>query len=99
MFYFLRTGKKWKLVKEDCQFGQVMAFDLPEFSLSALRSLPSEADEGLYYLEVHSQGKVVGNTCSGPQESCTFQVSAPAERKLCLSGPLVRKQLTTEIAK
>ncbi|XP_049621181.1 fibrocystin [Suncus etruscus] len=48
--------------------------DLPVL-MCRTRSLPSEADEGLYYLEVHSQGQVVGNTYSGPQESCTFRFS------------------------
>ncbi|XP_074189167.1 fibrocystin isoform X5 [Rhinolophus sinicus] len=37
------------------------------------RPLLSEAYEGLYYLEVHSGGQVVGNAIPGPQDSCTFK--------------------------
>ncbi|GAB5571604.1 fibrocystin isoform X1 [Prionailurus iriomotensis] len=38
-------------------------------------SLLSEAHEGLYYLEVHSGGQVVGSPSPGPRDNCTFQFS------------------------
>lgn len=39
------------------------------------RSLLCEAHEGLYYLDVHSGGQVVGSPSPGPQDGCTFQFS------------------------
>uniref|UniRef100_A0A8C2VLV7 Fibrocystin n=1 Tax=Chinchilla lanigera TaxID=34839 RepID=A0A8C2VLV7_CHILA len=39
------------------------------------RSLPSEAHEGLYALEVRSGGQVVGSPGPGPQDNCTFKFS------------------------
>ncbi|XP_023378418.1 fibrocystin isoform X8 [Pteropus vampyrus] len=48
--------------------------DLPVV-MCRTRSLLSEAHEGLYYLEVHSGGQVVGSPNPGPQDSCTFKFS------------------------
>uniref|UniRef100_G3UK86 Uncharacterized protein n=1 Tax=Loxodonta africana TaxID=9785 RepID=G3UK86_LOXAF len=38
-----------------------------------IRSLLSEAHEGLYYLDVHSGGQVVSSQSLGPCDSCTFK--------------------------
>ncbi|XP_053078676.1 fibrocystin isoform X8 [Acinonyx jubatus] len=48
--------------------------DLP-LVMCRTRSLLSEAHEGLYYLEVHSGGQVVGSPSPGPRDNCTFQFS------------------------
>nr|KAF6507232.1 PKHD1 ciliary IPT domain containing fibrocystin/polyductin [Rousettus aegyptiacus] len=48
--------------------------DLPVV-MCRTRSLLSKAHEGLYYLEVHSGGRVVGSPNSGPRDSCTFKFS------------------------
>lgn len=52
---------------------------------SALRSLLSEAHEGLYYLEVQAGGQVVGSPSSGPRDSCTFKVGTK-HGGMCLPG-------------
>ncbi|XP_030875685.1 fibrocystin, partial [Leptonychotes weddellii] len=46
--------------------------DLPVV-MCRTRSLLSEAHEGLYYLEVHSGGQVVGSPSPGPRNNCTFK--------------------------
>ncbi|XP_044927182.1 fibrocystin isoform X1 [Mustela putorius furo] len=48
--------------------------DLPVV-MCRTRSLLSEAHEGLYYLEVHSGGQVVGSPSPGPRDNCTFKFS------------------------
>ena len=54
------------------------------FPLSALRSLPSEAQEGVYSLEVQAGGQGVGSSHPGPKDSCTFKVGSKDGRK-CVS--------------
>lgn len=51
-------------------------FDSQGRPLSVLRSLMSEAHEGLYYVEVHSGGQVVGSPSPGPWDGRTFQVGS-----------------------
>lgn len=53
-----------------------MVRDSQGFLLPALRSLQTEAHEGLYYLEVLSGGQVVGSPPPGPRDSCTFKVGS-----------------------
>ncbi|KAM5324484.1 fibrocystin isoform 6-T6 [Glossophaga mutica] len=48
--------------------------DLPVV-MCRTRSLPSEAHEGMYRLEVHSGGQVVGSPRPGLSDSCTFKFS------------------------
>ncbi|XP_059034219.1 fibrocystin isoform X8 [Mustela lutreola] len=48
--------------------------DLPVV-MCRTRSLLSEAHEGLYYLEVHSGGQVVGSPSPGPRDNCMFKFS------------------------
>ncbi|XP_029801305.1 fibrocystin [Suricata suricatta] len=48
--------------------------DLPVV-MCRTRSLLSEAQEGLYYMEVHSGGQVVGSPNPGPRDGHTFQFS------------------------
>ncbi|KAF0885311.1 PKHD1 protein, partial [Crocuta crocuta] len=48
--------------------------DLPVV-MCRTRSLMSEAHEGLYYVEVHSGGQVVGSPSPGPWDGRTFQFS------------------------
>ncbi|XP_054425451.1 fibrocystin [Pteronotus mesoamericanus] len=48
--------------------------DLPVV-LCRTRSLLSEAHEGMYHLEVHSGGQVVGSPIPGLSNSCTFKFS------------------------
>ncbi|XP_024413827.2 fibrocystin isoform X2 [Desmodus rotundus] len=48
--------------------------DLPVV-MCRTRSLLSEAHEGLYHLEVHSGGQVVGSPSPGLSDSCTFKFS------------------------
>ncbi|XP_070370876.1 fibrocystin isoform X2 [Equus asinus] len=48
--------------------------DLPVV-MCRTRSLPSEAHEGLYYLEAHSQGQAASSSTPGPQDSRTFKFS------------------------
>uniref|UniRef100_A0A2K6GL63 Fibrocystin n=1 Tax=Propithecus coquereli TaxID=379532 RepID=A0A2K6GL63_PROCO len=48
--------------------------DLPVVTCRT-RSLPSEAHEGLYSLEVHFGGQAVGSLSPGPPDNCTFKFS------------------------
>ncbi|XP_008589430.1 PREDICTED: fibrocystin-like, partial [Galeopterus variegatus] len=48
--------------------------DLPVVTCRT-RSLLSEAHEGLYSLELHSGGQVVGSPSPGPRDNCTFKFS------------------------
>ena len=65
-------------------FGDLV-FGSQGFLLSALRSLLSEAHEGLYHLEVHSGGQVVGSPSPGLSDSCTFKVGSKGGA-MCLLG-------------
>ncbi|XP_052048711.1 fibrocystin [Apodemus sylvaticus] len=48
--------------------------DLPVVTCQT-RSLPSEAQAGLYSLEIRSGEQVLGSPCPGPLDSCTFKFS------------------------
>nr|XP_045012449.1 fibrocystin isoform X2 [Jaculus jaculus] len=56
-----------------CDVSPVL-LDLPVVTCRT-RSLQSEAHEGLYSLEVRSGGQVVGSSCTGSRDSCTFRFS------------------------
>ncbi|XP_008823437.1 fibrocystin [Nannospalax galili] len=61
------------LPKIPCDVSPVF-LDLPVVTCQT-RSLLSEAQEGLYSLEVRSGGQIVGSPCQGFQDSCTFKFS------------------------
>lgn len=65
-------------------------FDSQRSPLSVLRSLLSQVPEGMYHLEVHSGGQVVGSPTAGLPDSCSFKVSSKDGEKCAWSeGVLV----------